>query len=209
MRARPGQGKVRLSVCLNHQVQFGENVAVLGSAKELGSWKKKVPMKWTADGWVCDVELKGDDCVEYKFVIVGEDKSMVWESGDNRVLKVPSGGSFRILCHWNMTGEAMALLALDSEQYGVVEEVGGNGSAATDGGADVGVGTSPFVEQWQGKAVSFMRSNEHGNRERQTNWNTSGLEGPALKLVLGDHNARNWWQKVLLLAIFQFKFQSR
>ncbi|GKA81592.1 hypothetical protein Tco_0788284 [Tanacetum coccineum] len=30
---------------------------------------------------------------------------------------------------------------------------------------------------WQGKEASFMKSNEHGGRERQRHWDTSGLEG--------------------------------
>ncbi|PSS35912.1 Phosphoglucan, water dikinase [Actinidia chinensis var. chinensis] len=196
MRPRPGQGKVRLSVLLNHQVQFGEHVAVVGSIKELGSWKKPVTMRWTQDGWDCEVELNGCDSVEYKFVIVSQDKSMVWESGNNRVLKVPKGGNFKIICRWNMTGEAVDQLPLDLEQSEEgVEGIGNNGSAATDGTL-AEVGTSPFVEQWQGRAASFMRSNEHRDREGGRKWDTSGLEGLALKLVEGDRNARNWRQKL-------------
>ncbi|GMP55368.1 hypothetical protein CsSME_00020210 [Camellia sinensis var. sinensis] len=193
MGKKKAQGKVRLSVRLDHQVQFGDHVAVLGSTKELGSWKKQVAMKWTEDGWVCAVELEGGDSVEYKFVIVRKNKKVVWESGDNRVLKLPKGGSFAIICHWDMTGEAVDLLPLDLEQnVEGVEYVGDNGSAATD----VVVGTSSFVEQWQGKAASFMRSNEHHNREADRKWDTSGLEGLAVKLVEGDRNGRNWWRKL-------------
>ncbi|KAL7219749.1 hypothetical protein ACSBR2_012751 [Camellia fascicularis] len=193
MGKKKAQGKVRLSVRLDHQVQFGDHVAVLGSTKELGSWKKQVAMKWTENGWVCAVELEGGDSVEYKFVIVRKNKKVVWESGDNRVLKLPKGGSFAIICHWDMTGEAVDLLPLDLEQnVEGVEYVGDNGSAATD----VVVGTSSFVEQWQGKAASFMRSNEHHNREADRKWDTSGLEGLAVKLVEGDRNGRNWWRKL-------------
>ncbi|KAF5950544.1 hypothetical protein HYC85_012537 [Camellia sinensis] len=196
MGKKKAQGKVRLSVRLDHQVQFGDHVAVLGSTKELGSWKKQVAMKWTEDGWVCAVELEGGDSVEYKFVIVRKNKKVVWESGDNRVLKLPKGGSFAIICHWDMTGEAVDLLPLDLEQnVEGVEYVGDNGSAATD----VVVGTSSFVEQWQGKAASFMRSNEHHNREADRKWDTSGLEGLAVKLVEGDRNGRNWWRKEVVV----------
>ncbi|GKA64555.1 hypothetical protein Tco_0764262, partial [Tanacetum coccineum] len=49
---------------------------------------------------------------------------------------------------------------------------------------------------WQGKEASFMKSNEHGGRERQRHWDTSGLEGVALKLVEGDKSAKNWWKKL-------------
>ncbi|KAL2497284.1 Phosphoglucan [Abeliophyllum distichum] len=90
--------KVKLKVTLDHQVEFGEHVAILGSAKELGSWKKRVMMNWTENGWVCDLELKSNkEPIEYKFVIVGKDKkNLKWESGDNRVLKLPQRGSFNM-----------------------------------------------------------------------------------------------------------------
>ncbi|XP_062082125.1 phosphoglucan, water dikinase, chloroplastic-like [Humulus lupulus] len=41
-----------------------------------------------------------------------------------------------------------------------------------------------------------MRSNEHRDRESERRWDTSGLEGLALKFVEGDRNARNWWRKL-------------
>ncbi|XVF84500.1 hypothetical protein PTKIN_Ptkin17bG0041700 [Pterospermum kingtungense] len=43
MKVRPksGRDKVFLNVCLDHQVEFGEHVVMLGSTKELGSWKKQ------------------------------------------------------------------------------------------------------------------------------------------------------------------------
>lgn len=183
-------GKVRLNIRLDHQVEFGESVAILGSVKELGSWKKKVPMNWTESGWVCTLEFKGGESVEYKFLTVRADKSMLWEGGHNRVLKLPKGGSFDMVCHWNATTEAVGL---PSSEEG--EDVGQNGSTVADTVGAEEVESSPFVGQWKGNAISFMRSNEHGNREGGK-WDTSGLEGLALKLVEGDRNARNWWRKL-------------
>ena len=193
-------GKVKLSILLKHQVKFGEHVAILGSTKELGSWKKSVPMNWTENGWVCELELKGDKSIEYKFVIVKKDK-MKWEGADNRVLKLPKGGgTFGMVCLWNATGETVDLFPLDLEKNEVeLDDMNENESADTDGASVLEVQTSPFVGQWQGRSVSFMRSNEHRNQETERRWDTSGLEGFALKLVEGDKNARNWWQKVLLL----------
>lgn len=188
-------GKLRLRVRLDHQVKYGEHIVILGSKKELGSWKKNVPMHWTENGWVCDLEVKGGESVEFKFVIVTRDKSLMWEGGDNRLLELPKGGSFEAVCRWDATGDSIELLPLGLEQN--MEEVDENGSAI--GGTAVEVEMSPFVGQWQGKDVSFMRSNEHRNRETERKWDTSGLEGLALKLVEGDQNARNWWRKVLLL----------
>ncbi|KAG5252100.1 phosphoglucan, water dikinase [Salix suchowensis] len=194
-RSRLERGKVRLNVRVDHQVKFGEQIVILGSTKELGSWKKRVPMNWTENGWVCDLEMKGGDIVEFKFVIVSKDRSLVWERGDNRALRLPGGGSFAVVCRWGATGEAVNLLPMDLEHNGEeVEGAGENGSASA--GALLEAETSPFVGQWQGKAISFMRSNEHRNREAERRWDTSGLQGFALKLVQGDSNARNWWRKL-------------
>ncbi|KAK9177817.1 hypothetical protein WN943_027006 [Citrus x changshan-huyou] len=191
MKPKSGHGgNVRISFRLDHQVEFGEHVVILGSTKELGSWKKNVPMKWSESGWLCDLEFKGGESIEYKFVIVRNDKSKAWEAGDNRILKLPKGGSFEIVCHWNKTGEAVDLLHL-------VEDVLDNGSVVTDAAPDalLEVGTSPFVGQWQGKSASFMRADDHWNREMERKWDTSGLQGLTLKLVEGDQRARNWWRK--------------
>ena len=203
--------KVRLHVRLDHQVQFGDHVVILGSTKELGSWKKNVPMNWTQNGWVCDLELKGDEePIEFKFVIVNKDNTLVWEGGENRVLKLPRAGKFGTVATWNATRETLELLPLDhaagdgdgdgdgdeDEDDLQQDEAEANGAAPAE--------PSPFVGQWQGKAVSFMRSNEHRSHETRRKWDTSGLQGLALRLVQGDQNAGNWWRKVLhfLLSLF-------
>lgn len=196
MESGSGHGKVQLNVRLDHQVKFGEHVAILGSMKELGSWKKPIRMNWTESGWVCQLELKGGESLEYKFVIVGKDKRMQWEGGNNRVLKLPKGGSFGTVCKWNETGEAVDLLPLGLGGNEEGDDMGDNGSVVSRDATLLEVEMSPFVGEWQGKPVSFMRSNEHGNRETQIKWDTSGLEGLALKLVEGDRSARNWWRKL-------------
>lgn len=190
---RRGRENVLLTLQLDHQVEYGEHVAVLGSAKELGSWKEKVMMVWTENGWLCELELKGNRSVEYKFVIVGKDKNLLWESGNNRVLMLPREGSFGLVCNWNMTSENANLVSLEAEG---IEKVGDNGSTTVKDIAVGGVVSSPFVEQWQGKSISFVRSKEHLDMNKESKWDTSGLEGLALKLVEGDKNARNWWRKV-------------
>lgn len=195
--SRQKHGKVELNILLEHQVQFGESVAILGSVKELGSWKNTVAMTWTENGWVCNLKLKGGDPIEFKFVITRQDKSLAWESGDNRILQIPGEGNFKLVCHWNKTTEPIELLPTESENQNVAEGSNDNGSVVTDAASiEPEVGASPFVEQWQGQGAAFMRSNEHRNRESERKWDTSGLEGMALKLVQGDQNARNWWRKL-------------
>ncbi|XP_073099612.1 phosphoglucan, water dikinase, chloroplastic isoform X10 [Elaeis guineensis] len=192
--------KVRMRVQLDHQVEFGEHVAVLGSTKELGLWKRQVPMDWTPEGWVCELELCGGEVLEYKFVILRKGKmGMIWEDGDNRVLKLPEEGMFDMVCRWNKTGEAVDLLGADIDDEKVEElesEDGGDATASDDGGFVSKRKPSPFVEHWQGRAASFMRSNEHKSRETERTWDTDGLDGVVLKLVEGDRVARNWWRKL-------------
>ena len=154
-------------------------------------------MDWTEDGWVCELELKESEPVECKFVIVRKDKRRAWESGDNRVLMLPEGGSFKTVFRWDRTGEGVEFLPLylEKEEEGGVGATG-NGSAVADDVADTEIVASPLVEQWQGKVVSFVRSKEQLNIEKERKWDISGLEGIALKWVEGDKNSRNWWRKV-------------
>ncbi|CAA7017203.1 unnamed protein product [Microthlaspi erraticum] len=194
----PSGTKVKLNVRLNHQVSFGEHVAMFGSAKEIGSWKKKSPLNWTENGWVCELELSGGQVLEYKFVIVKSDGSLSWESGDNRFLKLPNSGNFSVVCHWDATRET-----LDLPQEAANDAAGqddGENRETQDVSDDRVVGSengkSTLGGQWQGKDASFMRSNEHSDREVGRNWDTSGLEGPALKMVEGDRNSKNWWRKL-------------
>lgn len=154
-------------------------------------------MDWTENGWVGELELRSGETLEYKFVIVGKDKDMLWENGSNRILKLPEGGSFELVCKWNATDEPVNLLPLDPfEVEGEVEEASDNGATVTSRTAVPEVVTSPFVEQWQGKSASFVRSKDHLDLEKNRKWDTSGLTGISLKLVEGDKDARNWWRKV-------------
>ncbi|KAK4481272.1 hypothetical protein RD792_012156 [Penstemon davidsonii] len=186
-----GGDNVKLKVRLDHQVKFGENVAILGSAKELGSWKKKVMMDWTENGWVCNLELNSyEEPIEYKFVIIGKNKEekLTWEIGDNRILKFPGRGSFNVVCKWNTTNEQVQVFPLGEElQEEAKAEKSRNGTTTTVAIEEV-VSTSNFMEQWQGKDASFVRS--------EGNWDISGLQSIALKLVDGDRGARNWRRKL-------------
>ncbi|KAF9610095.1 hypothetical protein IFM89_019935 [Coptis chinensis] len=193
--SKQGSGKVKIKVRLNHQVKFGETVAMFGSLKELGSWKKSFKMNWTENGWVCEVESRGGESVEFKFVVVKNDKSLNWEGGDNRVLKLPNGGSFELACHWNKTAENVELIPFGSGDNIELKEIKG-GSKNAEVENVIGGEPSPFVEQWKGRAASFMKSNEHRDKEGSRNWDTSGLEGFALNLVIGDRNGRNWRRKL-------------
>lgn len=195
--AKKGRGKVKIHFRIDHQVQFGEHIVMLGSAKELGSWKKNVMLRWTDKGWVSEMEFKGGETVEFKFIVVGKDENVIWESGNNRILKLPAGGSYEVVCKWDSTAEDMKLSEMNADESDADSKYEGNGgSVLVDNLTPLEAEASPFVEQWQGSDASFMSSNEHRSRETQRRWDLSGLEGVALKLVEGDKNGRNWWRKV-------------
>ncbi|VAH99085.1 unnamed protein product [Triticum turgidum subsp. durum] len=200
-RADPSNsGSVLLRVSLEHQVKYGEHVGIIGSAKELGAWKQHVELDWTADGWVCQLELPGEAAVEFKFVIVskgGNEKK--WEGGDNRTIQLPKGGTLDIVCNWDKTEEPLGpsgTSKVDRAPKHVVPQTAGDVSAAN---VAPGTDSSSFGGQWQGSEAVFMRSNEHGNKSSDRKWDTAGLGGMALKLVEGDKSSKNWWQKLDLV----------
>lgn len=150
-----------------------------------------MPLNWTQNGWVCDLEFEqgqGTLHIEFKFVTVNKDDTLVWEAGENRVLKVPGAGNFATVATWDATQETLELHSLDDDEQ--VQDADINESVSESE-------ASPFVGQWQGKPISFMRSNEHRSHETERKWDTSGLQGLPLKFVQADQSARNWWRKVL------------
>ncbi|KAL6527569.1 Phosphoglucan, water dikinase, chloroplastic [Orobanche gracilis] len=187
--------KVKVKLRLDHQVRFGEEVAILGSVKEFGSWKNKVMMNWTENGWVCDLHLKStEEPIECKFVIVRKEKDkLTWESGNNRILKFPGKGSFSVVCKWDKTNEHLDTLPCEEKGEGQVEAQESENRNVVLKEALI---TSSFVDQWQGNDVSFVRSKDHFDAKNGRKWDTMCLEGISLKLVEGDRNARNWWKKL-------------
>lgn len=196
---------MQLRVCLDHQVKFGEHVGIIGSAKEVGSWKSQVEMEWTPDGWVCQLDLPGETPLEFKFVIFSKGgKEKVWEDGDNRVVNLPKGGAFDVLCHWNRTKESLDISGMQvvtlsgeaDEEIGQGATVSGNVAVEETAAGDGYLESSTLGGQWQGSDAVFMRSNEHGSKDSERRWDTTGLGAVPLQLVEGDKVSRNWWRKV-------------
>lgn len=110
--------KVKLRLRVDHQIQFGEHVALLGSSEAAGSWNNRVMMGWTEDGWVVDLEADPGETIEYKYIIVTRDGDVVWEHGENRVLVVPDdiSKSYKVVSHWSITSEAIDFEVIDESQ---------------------------------------------------------------------------------------------
>eukprot|EP00250_Pteridium_aquilinum_P016715 c23252_g1_i1 orf=383-3940(-) len=204
--------KVKIRLRLDHQVQFGEHHALMGSAKCMGSWQKRIPMHWTESGWVADLDLDTGERAEFKYLIVLPDGNVVWEDGSNRVLECPEGRSFELVSQWNDTenvtvveGKEVSSTSVQTSGKSsngsavkrIEEPVVSNNDAADSNEEDFEASTS-FVQEWQGRQVAFMRSNEHKG-ENKGKRDTSGLEGSALYLVDGDKSANNWRRKLELV----------
>ncbi|GBG79977.1 hypothetical protein CBR_g30239 [Chara braunii] len=208
-------GEVVVKLRLDHQVQYGEKHAVLGSTEWLGKWKKPVEMVWSESGWVAQFRLprhEHADKVEFKFVILKGDGTVEWEAGENRSLKIPRGqmGGGRVVCEyvtqWAKPGRIVSSSAEGSDrkwdhhhgQSGQIAEQQQKQDARVEreeGREGAVEWNSNFVQEWQGKDPAFMRSNAHA-RERKGMWNTEGLDGAAREIVEADRSAGNWWRKL-------------
>lgn len=81
--------KVKFSV--KQRIDFGKQIAVVGSKPALGSWDPAagVHLSWNEDDvWAADVQVPVAEPLELKFVII-DDKKVHWPPGDNLVLSVP------------------------------------------------------------------------------------------------------------------------
>ncbi|KAK3304296.1 Six-hairpin glycosidase-like protein [Chaetomium strumarium] len=86
-------------VTFNERVatQWGESIKVVGSVAELGSWNVADAPALSASGytsenpiWSATVPLPAGQAVQYKYVKVGSDGKVTWESDPNRSLTVQS-----------------------------------------------------------------------------------------------------------------------
>ncbi|GJP30882.1 hypothetical protein CLOM_g7209 [Closterium sp. NIES-68] len=197
--------KVKVRFNLPIQVKFGESIAVVGSADWLGSWSDPKALDWSEAGWSVTLDAPAGQEVEFKFVIVKNGKAAVWEDGPNRKVTVPGvdprGKEFNADVDWNKTTATLSweVTKEDSEESFNGAPVGDSGSdsegelsSAEDGGE---LEESAFAQKWAGRGVEFMRSNAHKS-ERRGRWDTTGLDGPAKKLVEADKGAGNWWRKL-------------
>ncbi|GAX79704.1 hypothetical protein CEUSTIGMA_g7145.t1 [Chlamydomonas eustigma] len=81
---------VRFSLC--SRVGLGEAWKIVGNSPELGRFMPEIApyMEWTnGDVWVLDVRLR-EGVHSFKAVLKRADRAYVYESGENRSLKVPA-----------------------------------------------------------------------------------------------------------------------
>lgn len=84
-------------VCEQPDTEWGETVCVIGNHPALGSWDAKKAVRLDTSSsvfprWNGYVSLPPGVTVEYKYIRLKTDGSVIWESGYNRVLKTSAKG---------------------------------------------------------------------------------------------------------------------
>ncbi|WBC16594.1 alpha-amylase family glycosyl hydrolase [Micromonospora sp. WMMA1998] len=77
----------------------GQDVYVVGSVPEMGSWSPANAVKLAAQGggsYRATVDLPRSTTVEYKFVKMTTGGAVTWESGSNRTLTTPAAGAYAV-----------------------------------------------------------------------------------------------------------------
>ncbi|QRV78353.1 alpha-amylase [Ceratobasidium sp. AG-Ba] len=82
---------------------IGENIFVLGSISELGSWvpENAIPMSPEAyPTWAAELSIPAGVTFEYKYIKKTPSGEVTWESGPNRIYTVPLGGAVSSCDAW-------------------------------------------------------------------------------------------------------------
>eukprot|EP00898_Chlorokybus_atmophyticus_P001306 jgi/Chlat1/2176/Chrsp17S02751 len=207
--------EVEVEFILPHQVNFGEEHAIIGSAPAMGNWNQDnaAKMQWTEKGWHASLRIPKGQPVHFKYVVM-RNGGVEWEQGNDRTVEFNGDvAKATVECKWGEEKIKVEKVGSASAPSTTAE---GNGVHAESHEAakstataehkvkeeskeeESGVEFSKNVAGWQGREVNFMRSNEHA-REREGLWDTTGLQGVFKQLVEGDQKSGSWRKKLLLV----------
>lgn len=189
----------RVAFQVSKQVQYGESIKLVGSGSALGDWSldNAPEMSWTdGDIWTVDVDLPTNQTVHFKYVCVNGGGAN-WEECEDHSVKLPAS---RVRSDWNghvdVRGKAEGEKdASNADKTQDRQEQAPNEAPNQNGSTSSGTDERLAHNQWQGADVKFMQSNNH-SKERNGQWNTSGLEGAALRIVSADERAASWLAKM-------------
>ncbi|EEP80436.1 glucoamylase [Uncinocarpus reesii 1704] len=92
----PAPNRVKVTFQSITETKWGENIFIVGSVAELGSWNPEAATPLRADKyedschmWYAQVDLPAGARVEYKYIRKSGDGKVVWESDPNRSYKIP------------------------------------------------------------------------------------------------------------------------
>ncbi|KAF5328568.1 hypothetical protein D9758_017730 [Tetrapyrgos nigripes] len=98
-----GPGTVAVTFSETATTSFGENIFLVGSISQLGSWdpSSSLPLSSaTYPVWTVSVNLPANTAFEYKFIRKETDGSVIWESDPNRRATVASSGTQSLSSSW-------------------------------------------------------------------------------------------------------------
>ncbi len=87
----------------NATTVWGENVYVVGSVPELGSWNTANAVLLSPTNyptWDGTVNMSGGTAVAYKYVKIDSNGTVTWQSGGNQLLTSACGGSIAVTDSW-------------------------------------------------------------------------------------------------------------
>ncbi|KAJ3542252.1 hypothetical protein NM688_g5990 [Phlebia brevispora] len=100
-----GTGPVAVAVSFAETASttFGENIFLVGSIPQLSSWNTDAAIQLSSASypvWTYSMSLPANTYIEYKFIRVEANDSIVWESDPNRSATTPSSGSLTLTTSW-------------------------------------------------------------------------------------------------------------
>ena len=83
----------KLQFQIHYPTQMGEDIGLIGSIKELGSWEQNniLRLHWTEGNiWITTIDISFAEIndFEYKFVLIINGEIKEWEKGNNRIFKL-------------------------------------------------------------------------------------------------------------------------
>jgi hypothetical protein len=183
-----------VSFAVTKRVRFGQSLRVVGSVPQLGDWdpSRAPELVWSeGDVWTGEVALPPGAEAAYKFVVVGGEADAEWEEGDDRRV---TGGDAPAVVTADFGKRAGADKPREKERSRDKEKERkkSRDSPPDDPAAPRVAPTDELVlamagadGRWQGKEVTFMRSNDHSG-SRRGGHKPDGLAGGAKALVEGD-----------------------
>ncbi|KAF8194734.1 glycoside hydrolase [Mycena galopus ATCC 62051] len=95
-----GPTTVAVSWAEDATTTFGENIFLVGSISQLGTWDPDSSSAATYPIWTITVDLPPNTSFQYKFIRKETDGSIVWESDPNRSATTNASGSQSISMTW-------------------------------------------------------------------------------------------------------------
>ncbi len=202
----------RVEFKIRVQTNFGDRVVVTGSVQELGFWEPRngVELMTTKESypiWTAVHHVPSGQSVEYKYVVLKADETLLWESSiDNRMFTaegmvlVLEDGTFNQVLHPAFTsipalhaglgvGQRFAIVGLGCRSRTMLQTIaGGRGSEAGDGGAMKPVGEvnrrrAESCRAQRIECIARLGGSEHGH-DRLQEWSWGARSSRALSCAM-------------------------